>query len=208
MKITSIKSQKIKNRVNVFLDDRFGFGLDGETFLKLGLKVGQELTEEQVLKLKGDNERQKLLSRVLRFVGIRPRSEKEIRRFLQARIPKENEEREDIVGWILEKLRGYNLLDDLAFARWWLEQRATFRPRGRRFLTFELKQKGISPEIIEKVLPEVKTDLVIAGELLKKKLAGVGKISPDRKKKLIVFLGRQGFSWETIKAALDHFSID
>ena len=42
--ITAIKSQKKKERVNVYLDDKFGFGIDLENFIKLGLKVEQELT--------------------------------------------------------------------------------------------------------------------------------------------------------------------
>ena len=48
-----------------------------------------------------------------------------------------------------EKLVVLDLLDDLAFAAWWIDQRNTFRPKGKKLLVYELKQKGISGEIIQ-----------------------------------------------------------
>ena len=46
--ITGIKQQKNKNRVNVYLDDEFGFGIDLDNFVLLHLKVDQELTDAEV----------------------------------------------------------------------------------------------------------------------------------------------------------------
>jgi len=48
-RITFIKQQKKKtDRVNVYLDNKFGFGIDLDNFVILGLKVDQELSEEEI----------------------------------------------------------------------------------------------------------------------------------------------------------------
>ena len=46
--ITAIKSQKNNKRVNVYLDNAFGFGIDLENFVKAGLKVDQELSDKEI----------------------------------------------------------------------------------------------------------------------------------------------------------------
>ena len=76
--ITSIKPQKNNKRVNIYLDNEFGFGLDLENFVKFHLKVDQELTDEQITKIVKDAEFQKILDKLLRFAMLRPRSKKEI----------------------------------------------------------------------------------------------------------------------------------
>ena len=77
-KITRIKAQKNKRRVNIYLNEKFAFGLDADNFLKAGLKIGQQLSETQVEDLIFKNEFQKLLNKTLRLISARPRSEKEI----------------------------------------------------------------------------------------------------------------------------------
>ena len=46
---------------------------------------------------------------------------------------------------VLERLR---FVDDLSFARWWLEQRDRHSPRGRRGIEAELRQHGVDRETI------------------------------------------------------------
>src|SRR4030066_2340490 len=75
--ITGIKQQKNKNRVNVYLDDKFGFGIDLDNFVLLHLKVDQELTEKEIEEIVKKAEFQKTYDKLLRFAMVRPRSEKE-----------------------------------------------------------------------------------------------------------------------------------
>ncbi|MCL4387349.1 hypothetical protein M1307_03060, partial [Patescibacteria group bacterium] len=49
--ITSIKPQRNGKRVNIYLDEEFGFGLDLGNFMKLGLKVEQKISEEDIEKI-------------------------------------------------------------------------------------------------------------------------------------------------------------
>jgi len=198
--ITRIKAQKNKKRVNIYLDGKFAFGLDADNFLKAGLKVGQKLTEKQVDDLVFKNEFQKLLNRALRLISRRPRSEKEIRDYLRRKKspPKLIEE-------VIKKLKKLKQINDLEFARWWVEQRSTFRPRGKFGLTMELRQKGIDKTIIEKSINKV-DELPLATKLAQKKLR-VYKNLPRQEfyQKMSAYLARRGFSWEIIKKVVAKF---
>ena len=102
---------------------------------------------------------------------------------------------------LVEKLIKYDLVGDLKFAKWWIEQRQQFRPRSIRQLMSELYQKGIDRKIITEVLMEVEVDETqIAKDLVKKnERKWKGLPDEDKKRKMSEFLGRKGFSWEVIK---------
>ena len=86
------------------------------------------------------------LNRTLRFLSFRPRSEKEIADFLKKKqVDSHNAQK------IIDKLKEHKFLNDEEFASWWMEQRTMIKPRAIRVIKMELKQKGISKEIIEKI---------------------------------------------------------
>ena len=62
---------------------------------------------------------------------------------------------ENVVEIVIDRLTELSLLDDAEFAKYWVEQRETFRPRSRRALRYELYQKGVSRETVEKALSEI-----------------------------------------------------
>jgi regulatory protein len=144
--ITALKlSSKASNEVLVFLEGRRQLRL-----LKASvryLKVNQELTEAEINALKERDQLERLFLRSVRLVGRRPRSEKEIRdRFSRENVPLEIQDR------LIARLTDSRMLDDYAFAKEWIENRQTFRPRSAWALTFELRKKGIAEETIEKAL--------------------------------------------------------
>ena len=100
--ITSIKQQKNKNRVNIYLDDKFGFGIDLDNFVLLHLKVNQELTEKEVEEIVKKAEFQKTYDKLLRFVMVRPRSEKEVTDYFRRK-----KVHESMHLKMLEKLKSY-----------------------------------------------------------------------------------------------------
>ena len=132
--ITSIKPQKNKKRVNIYLDDKFGFGLDLKNFMTLGLKVEQELSDIEITEILKKAEFQKTLDKLLRFATLRPRSEKEINNWLR-----KYKVHQSLVKDLFSKLKRLELLDDTKFAKWWVEQRVNFRPRAKRVLSQELR---------------------------------------------------------------------
>jgi regulatory protein len=194
--ITSIKQQKNKNRVNVYLDDKFGFGIDLDSFVLLNLRVNQELMDEEVEKIVRKAEFQKTLDKLLRFGTLRPRSEKEFTDYFRRKKVHESMWEE-----LLGKLKHFELLDDAKFARWWVDQRQNFKPKSARILKLELTQKGIVKEIIESTLGETKIDEVkMAKDLLERKKYKWKDMEPKiaRQKKSQYLMGK-GFGWEVIQ---------
>lgn len=198
-RITSIKPQKNQKRVNIYLDGKFGFGLDLENFLKLGLKVGEELSEDEIEKIIKKAEFQKTLDKLLKFASLRPRSQKEIRDWFRRKKVYPGLRKE-----LTTKLKKLDLVDDEKFAAWWVGQRTTFKPRGYLALIYELRLKGIDKKVVEKVLEEINLDEEkVALNLLKNKMYKWEKLSGrEAREKMASFLSRKGFSWEIIEKVL------
>src|SRR4030042_2523623 len=131
--ITSIKPQKNNKRVNIYLDGKFGFGIDLENFVKLGLKVEQSLEDEEIKKIIKKAEFQKTYDYLLKFAMLRPRSEKEIKDWFRR---KKTPER--LYEDLFSKLKELDLIDDEKFAMWWVEQRLAFRNKFKRDLDWIL----------------------------------------------------------------------
>ena len=128
----------------------------------------------------------------LRFLSFRPRSEKEVKDYLEKKFRKSPNE--NLVSLILKKLKEKNFLNDLEFAKWWIEN----RKKGIRLIKLELFGKGISKETIEEACSMF--DIVGKENRLLEKLI-------DKKKnltyeKLIAYLLRRGFDYDTIRGAL------
>jgi len=198
VKITKIKLQKNQKQFNIYLDGKFAFALSAETLAKMDLKVDQEISEKEIEKLKYKDIRDRLYNQSLRFLSYRPRSKKEIRDYL-----KKKSEKAEIIGGIIKKLEKQSLIDDRAFVAWWIEQRSRFRPRGRYLLWSELLKKGIEKEAIETSLSSEKEELRLARKAARKKVKSYRNLEPlEFRQKMIGFLSRRGFGWETIKKTL------
>ncbi|HUS59999.1 MAG TPA: RecX family transcriptional regulator [Nevskiaceae bacterium] len=198
-RITKISPQKNKKRVNVYLDGKFAFGLPTETLVEVGLAVGQELSEKETEALIFKNEFQKLLDRAYHFLSFRPRSEKEIKDFL-----KKKGVTEKISEKIIKKLKKLGYLNDLEFTSWWIEQRNLFRPRGKIALKMELRQKGVDQEIASQVIEKKVDELPLAKKAAQRKMKAYKNLPPrEFYQKMAAFLSRRGFSWSTIKMALE-----
>lgn len=194
--ITSIKQQKNKNRVNVYLDGEFGFGIDLDNFVLLHLKVDQELTDKEVEEIVKKAEFQKTLDKILRFATVRPRSKKEILDYFRRK-----KVHSSLHGSFFEKLKHFELLDDEKFAKWWVEQRQEFRPKPKRILNQELRIKGIKQETIDEVLGAEKVDEEKMARGLLEKKAYKWKNLPPREARLkkSQYLAGKGFGWDIIE---------
>lgn len=204
----SLISRKLENkkRFNIFIDGEFALGLDAEILIKEGLKENQEISSERINELVKENELQKLLDKALRFLSYRPRSEKEISDFLTRK-----QAGKETVKMVMVRLKDLGMIDDLKFSQWWLEQRQTFRPKGKRLLVMELKGKGVNREIIDRLLESQtgEDEFEIGKRILAKKAERWQNLSPlEFRKKASEFLLRRGFSWDTIKRILDNRDFD
>ena len=197
--ITAIKPQKNQKRVNIYLDNWFGFGLDLENFVKFNLKVDQELNDEKITKIIKEAEFQKILDKLLKFAMLRPRSKKEIIDYFKRKKVPENIKEE-----LLSRLNNLELINDKAFAKWWVEQRQSFSPKSKRVLNSELLIKGIDREIIKNILEETKIDeLKLAKDLIKTKNYKWEKFDQrTRRQKITQYLAGKGFDWNVVNDVL------
>lgn len=146
--ITDIRPQKRQNRFNIFLDGKFAFGLAAESLAKAGLKIDQQISEEDVQQLIKENEFTKVYDHILKFLSFRPRSEKELREWF-----KKKQVGEETQNMVWQKLQNLGYINDSEFAKWWIEQRISFRPMGKRAITMELIRKGIPESLISNFHP-------------------------------------------------------
>lgn len=157
---------------------------------------------------------EKYLSSALHFLGYRPRSEKEVLDNLYKKLNRfkisdeQKQAAEQAIARVIQFLREQKFINDEEFVRWWVESRMRFKQRSRWVILKELQTKGISKEFAEKVLekegaPEI-DDLTQARILVKKRIRKY-KDLPKQEiyKKLGMYLGGKGFSWEIIKRGID-----
>ena len=104
----------------------------------------------------------------------------------------------DVIEQTLERLRAEKLADDDEFARAWVENRATFRPRSRRALAMELRQKGIPDEAVQSALTDVDEEALAYDAGLKRARRLESLEWNEFRTKLSEFLARRGFSYSVV----------
>lgn len=190
--ITRLEVQKrSKERVNVYIDGAFAFGLSLIDAARL--KKGQTLSDAEITALQRADEVGKAIDRAARFLGVRPRSAAEVRRNLADKdIPAE------VIEAAIERLTMMGHLDDGAFARFWIQNRNEFKPVSRRALRQELRRKGVESAVIDAALGE-QDESEAAYRAARVQVRRVRERSRrEFKAKLGAFLARRGFSFSTI----------
>ena len=196
-RVTAMKVQKRNpQRVNVYLDGEYAFGLARIT--AAWLQIGQELDDEKIAQLRSQDSHEAAYQKALHFLDFRPRSCAEV----QKNLGKKGYEAE-VIEAVLERLERSGLINDGQFAQAWVDNRSEFRPRGRRALSMELRQKGLDDEAIESALSELDEDslAIQAARKQARKLHGLPK--PDFRRKLAGFLARRGFGYGVIEPVLE-----
>jgi regulatory protein len=193
--VTAIEPQaRHANRFNLYVDNEFALGLSA--LVAARLRVGQMLTEEELAELARTEALEDARERALRFLEPRPRSSAEVKQHLfKKKIAT------DVIEQTLARLTEAGLLDDAAFAKYWVENRETFRPRAGRALKFELKRKGISDSDIGDALGEIdeSESAYRAAENRAKRWSSLER--REFFEKVTAFLVRRGFSYDIAKQA-------
>ncbi len=196
--VTGLVAQKRNpKRVNVYLDGAYSFPLDMAIVLKWGLKNGQLLSDMEISALTAADDVEKAYLRAVNLLSYRPRSVAEVRRNLQAK-----KTDPEVVEVVLSRLAQNGLLDDAAFARFWVENRSAFSPRGGRLMSYELRQKGVATGDIETALPS--EDREGARDAASRRARSLAALDYDSfRKKLLPYLQRRGFGYETAAEAVN-----
>lgn len=210
--VSDIQPQK-KNpkRVNIFLDGKFAFGVSLESKIVNRIKVGEQISEKQIAELIFNDQVERLYDKALKFLSMRPRSEKEIRENLLIKLWKTDKGEEEkksfdkSINAVITKLTKIGQVDDCEFANWWLEQRTKFKKTSPRVIKLELVRKGIKKEIITDLFEKSTIDpLELAIEAGKKKIKNYQKYDKKTfREKMGRYLASKGFDWEIVKKAVD-----
>ncbi len=201
MVITKLEKGRSGKRINVYIDDKYAFSVERNLICDNKLYEGKAIRKEEVRKIIESDFIQRYFCKILKLISRRPRSEYEIRRYLNKKSLR-NKRLDRYIDKIIKKLVENDYINDLEFAMWWVNSRLEFSPRGRYLLISELKQRGVSKEIVEKALAKILTkekEVEIAKVLGEKKKRILGEISSIKnKKKFFDFLRRKGFNYDIV----------
>ncbi len=211
--ISRVEYQKTNpDRVNIFIEDEYAISLAAVLTAERKLKAGVHLSRSDIAELLAADLYNKGLTVALQLLAMRPRSESEVKMQLRKRYPDADSE---TISRVVERLQELNYLNDAVFARFWVENRSSFAPRGRNLLKQELMQKGVPRDIIDAVIethletlqqeadeeageeeaPAVEESQAL--EQARKKVRGLsGEDWPGFYRKLGGFLLRRGYNYE------------
>jgi|YNPMSStandDraft_1061717.scaffolds.fasta_scaffold37847_1 regulatory protein len=196
-KITALKAQKRNpDRINVYLEGEFAFGLS--RIVAAWLHVGQMLSDEKIKQLQEEDVAEVAFQRALRFLAHRPRSKHEMEQKLQMAGFEPN-----VVRTVIERLKNSGYLDDQQFSKLWVENRNDYRPRSRRVLAMELRQKGVAEEIIQHTLSENPDEEALAYRAASRYARRLEGLDWETfRTRLSGFLARRGFGYGTISSVV------
>ena len=196
-KITRLTVQK-KNpdRVNVYLDGAFAFGLYQDT--AAWLEVGQVLSDEKITELLSADHKREVLVKALEFISYKPRTVRETKQKLR-----EAGFEEELISQTIREIKREGLLNDERYAEQWVEERQRLRPRSSRVLAMELRRKGISDTLIQSAIEDV-DDFQSAYEVASNRIYKYEGLSEfDFRRKLGNYLYGKGYSWDVISDVQD-----
>jgi regulatory protein len=193
--ITRLQGQRRRDRVSVFIDGEYAFSLALE--VAATLHRGQDLAPDDIERLAARDEYTSALDHTLRYLSFRPRSRHELAVYLDKRdVP------EGIRDDVLARLSELGLLDDPAFAEWWVRNRTQHQPRGALALRSELAVRGVAEHVIANAVADIDEE-AMAVELAVSRAARYADLPRalfDRR--LGGYLQRRGFRYDVVRIAL------
>jgi regulatory protein len=194
-KITALRHGKGRHaKINVVLDGKQTLNLEAEVALKENLKIGQELSSARLDELEKLGHFQRCYDAAAFYLSFRPRSQFELKRQLTKRgFSAEN------IDASIKRLKEHNLVNDDAFARFWVENRQRFSPRGRRLIISELRQKGVAADTAEQATAAINELDAARRAAASRAIKLTGEEDQKFQQKLGQYLLRRGFSYEISK---------
>jgi regulatory protein len=139
----------------------------------------------------------------LKYLKYRSRSRLEIQRYLKGK-----KFSDKTIIHTIQLLEADGLVDDVKFARLWVENRRRLKPKGTIALRIELRRKGINDEFIDQALKDDDEEKNALAAIASRKLRWDHLDVAERKKKAFGFLRSRGFSFEVCLDLSERFSDD
>ena len=197
--ITKLSIQKRdKNRVNLFLDDKYFCALDLETTVKNSLKVGTIITEEKLTKIQEESERQNAYNLALKLISKRYKTLKEVERYLY-----DKGYLASVVYFVVNKLSEYHYIDDERYVQSYVNaHKQTF---GKNKIKQQLLLKGVGESIIDSALNDENFEQKDEILRLRDKYMKNKEDTKENNIKLFRYLMQKGFEFEEIKNTLKSY---
>lgn len=202
--ITKLTAQKNNpDRVSVFIDGEFAFGVHQDLVLEYRLRAGRELTADEQQALIRDDRVAKAKARAFDYLAHKPRTETEVRRKLR-----QNEYSEPVIASVIERLQELSYLDDTQYAEQYVERRFASKGYGPVRIRQELRKRGIDRHLAETAVAdffEGENPLAAAREKAQKRWPRIAREDDPRKRrdKLYRYLKRRGYTYDTIRVVID-----
>jgi regulatory protein len=197
MQVTRLERQKSGRRYNLYLDGEFAMALAREVVEQRGLEEGAEVTSGHLKILRDLEARDSTYRAALRLLGYRPRSEQELRRRLRLKGMTSRS-----IEPAIARLRRAGLLDDEAYARFYVESRQNSSPRSRRLLGYELRTKGVESETVGRAVDGVDEGASAYNAAAKRARRLRDLDYPTFQRRLASFLAARGFTYGTIQGVV------
>lgn len=196
MIVTSIVEQKKDiSRVNISIDGKYVFAISKLDVAFYNLKEGEELSKKKYDEILENVVLAKAKLTAFNYLGYKDRTKREIIRRL-----KEKGFTKDVTKQTLEFLIKYGYINDLEFSKKFVKQRVVSKGYGKYKVVRELKEKGVSEDIIEIVTEDIEPlEIEAALKLSIKKARNLNLEEYKDKQKLYAYLQRRGYSYEIIK---------
>lgn len=194
MEITKLEIQKNnKDRVNLYLDEKYYSGISLELVVREHLKVGLDIDEEYLRNLILEDEKGKALAKAIKYIGTNLKTAKQLRDYLRKKDYNPN-----TINYVMDKLIEYNYLDDENYARAYVLTYST--KYGKLKLKSQLKGKGVSDEIIDKYLDTANIDSIkkVALKYMKNR-----EFTYENCQKLSRFLYSRGYEFDEINSLVN-----
>lgn len=194
MKITSLKAGK-KGNILVYADCKYILSVPREVFLKTNIKIGYEITEEEIETISSEIGFYKAKSRAYNILSYRSHSKKELEEKIRRKTGISNPEK------VVSKMEEIGLIDDKKYALEYAYHLFKNKLYGVKRIAFELSKKGISKENINFAIESLDMNEY---ENIKKIVSKKNIEDEKEKKKIIANLIRRGYSWEKINSVLNN----
>lgn len=200
-KITSIEAQKNnKDRISVYLDNKFAFGLDMAIYLKYNLKKDMELEEDFIETILKAEESSKALNYAVNLLSRKDRTKKEI----EDKLLEKGYDR-GVIDNVLDKLKEYNYINDEVYCEKYINDKIKFSKYGKNKIKANLYAKGVDKNIISQKIIEIDNNLEYdrALALAHKKLPSLQKYEKIKiKSKLANHLVSKGFDYDVVNKVI------
>lgn len=196
MIITDIKQNRSNKKFSIFVDEDFVFSITDVDVLYYKLEIGEGISPQKLEKIKEEVVLAKAKEKASDFISYKQRTEKEVRDKLA-----DEEYTEDVIEEVVSVLIKYKYIDDEKYAENYIKTKSNY---GSLRLKYELKQKGVSAEIISQATQGLDQEEIIVG-LFQKKLKGDLPEDYKEKRKAFEYVIRRGFEYDAVQDGYERY---